>query len=64
VLDYSSGSFTDFILGDQADPAGPGLPIPEPVGPGPAKSQPVRVTEGPPEPWRYAHAEVLASLPP
>src|SRR6185312_15444169 len=38
VLDYSSGSFTDFILGDQADPAGPAPPIPEPVGPGPAES--------------------------
>jgi hypothetical protein len=38
VLDYSSGSFTDFILGDQADLAGPGPPIPEPVGPGPAES--------------------------
>ncbi len=38
MLDYSSGSFTDFILGDQADLAGPGPPIPEPVGPGPAES--------------------------
>jgi len=37
VLDYSSGSFTDFILGDQADLAGPGPPIPAPVGPGPAE---------------------------
>jgi hypothetical protein len=158
VLDYSSGSFTDFILGDQADLAGPGPPIPKPVGPGPvelaepagpgppgpvepgpaepgslgsvpgmpvsdmpvrngsardgpvpdgpaavvpssgepslvaghdgnevkapstrpmdlpllsfspghspARSQPVRATGGLPEPWRYAHADVLASLPP
>ena len=37
MLDYSSGSFTDFILGDQADLAGPGPPLPEPVGPGPAE---------------------------
>jgi hypothetical protein len=36
VLDYSSGSFTDFILDDQADPAGPGPPLPEPPGAGPA----------------------------
>ena len=163
VLDYSSGSFTDFILGDQADLAGPGPPLPEaagagsaelaePAGPGspspvepgpadpgpleslpgmpvsdisvpdvpvpdvpvpdvpvpdvpaavvpapgdpslvaghdvnevkasstrpmdlpllslspaggPARSQPVRAAGGLPEPWRYAHADVLASLPP
>jgi hypothetical protein len=32
MLDYSSGSFTDFILGDQADPAG----VAEPAGPGSA----------------------------
>jgi hypothetical protein len=127
VLDYSSGSFTDFILGDQADQAGPGPPVPEPdqpvpdvpvavvpssgepslvagrdvnevkapstrpmdlpaqAGPprgvtstrpmdlsllsfspagGPARSQPVRTAEGLPEPWRDAHADVLASLPP
>jgi hypothetical protein len=37
VLDYSSGSFTDFILSDQADLAGPGPPPPEPVGAGPAE---------------------------
>jgi hypothetical protein len=37
VLDYSSGSFTDFILGDQPDLAGPGPPLPEPAGPGPAE---------------------------
>ena len=39
MLDYSSGSFTDFILGDQADLAGPGPPIPEPDQPEP--DQPV-----------------------
>jgi hypothetical protein len=33
-------------------------------GDGPARSQPVRATGGLPEPWRYAHADVLASLPP
>jgi hypothetical protein len=164
VLDYSSGSFTDFILSDQADPAGPVPPPLEPVGPGlaepagtgppgpaepgpfkplpevpvlavpgpavpgpdvpvpdgpaavapssgdpslavghdvnevkapstrpmdlpvpvgsprgvtstrpmdlpllsfsPAGSQPARAAEGMPEPWRNAHADVLASLPP
>ncbi len=120
VLDYSSGSFTDFIRGDQADPAGPG-PLPrepadagraevgEQAGPGspgltepgsprpvaamsvldgpvprsvtstrpmdlplssfspargPAGPQPVQTAGGLPEPWRYAHADVLASLPP
>src|SRR6476620_11570523 len=57
VLDYSSGSFTDFILGDQADLAGPGPPIPEPAGPGPAESaeapgpgSPGPVEPGPAEP--------------
>jgi hypothetical protein len=30
---------------------------------GPAGSQPVRAAEGLPEPWRDAHADVLASLP-
>jgi hypothetical protein len=57
VLDYSSGSFTDFILGDQADLAGPGPPIPKPVGPGPAGSagaagpgSPGPVQPGPAEP--------------
>jgi len=57
VLDYSSGSFTDFILGDQADLAGPGPPIPEPVGPGPAEpagaagpGSPGPVEPGPAEP--------------
>jgi hypothetical protein len=122
VLDYSSGSFTDFILGDQADRAGPGPPPPEPAEPamvapaaddpspvtgddlddgdapstrpmelspssaaprgvtstrpmdlpllsfspagGPARSQPAQASEGLPEPWRDAHADVLASLPP
>jgi hypothetical protein len=140
MLDYSSGSFTDFILGDGADLAGPGPPLPEPPGPAesaplesapgmpvldepaavvpppgdaslvtgndgnggspaggrpmdpsapvglprgvtstrpmdlpllsfspassPARSQPVRTEEGLPEPWRDAHADVLASLPP
>jgi hypothetical protein len=143
LLDYSSGSFTDFILSDQADLAGPGPPprepsppepaepgsleplpaismldgsVPEepamvapsasdtslvngnevrasgtrppdqpaPAGsprgvtstrpmdlpllafspaPGPAGSQPVRAAERLPEPWRDAHADVLASLP-
>ena len=117
VLDYSSGSFTDFILADQAGLAGPGPlppepprltepgppepvpampvldgPVPEepamvasPAGPprsvtstrpmdlplssfsparGPATLQPVQTAGGLPEPWRYAHADVLASLPP
>jgi hypothetical protein len=57
ALDYSSGSFTDFILGDQADLAGPGPPIPEPVGPGPAEpagpagpGSPGPVEPGPAEP--------------
>jgi len=36
MLDYSSGSFTDFILSDEADLAGPGPPLPEPSSPGPA----------------------------
>src|SRR5205823_12150970 len=31
---------------------------------GPARSQPVRAAEALPEPWRDAHADVLASLPP
>ncbi len=31
---------------------------------GPAWPQPVRTAEGLPEPWRDAHADVLASLPP
>jgi hypothetical protein len=31
---------------------------------GPATAQPVRTAEGLPEPWRDAHADVLASLPP
>jgi hypothetical protein len=35
VLDYRSGSFTDFILDDQADLAGPGPSLPEPAGVGP-----------------------------
>jgi hypothetical protein len=32
--------------------------------PGPARPQPVQTAGGLPEPWRYAHADVLASLPP
>ena len=76
VLDYRSGSFTDFILSGQADLAGPDVkassstppmdlpllafsPAPEPDG-----SQPVGAAERLPEPWRDAHADVLASLPP
>jgi hypothetical protein len=47
VLDYSSGSFTDFILGDQANRAGPGPPPPEPAEPAmvaPAADDPSPVT--------------------
>ena len=54
LLDYSSGSFTDFILGDQADPAGPGPPLAEPVGPGlaepPGPGSPGPGSPGPAEP--------------
>ena len=47
-LDYSSGSFTDFILGDQADPAG----LAEPAGPG----SPGPVEPGPAEPGSLGSA--------
>jgi hypothetical protein len=51
VLDYSSGSFTDFILGDEADLAGPGPPPPEPAGPGsPGLAEPGLAEPGPLEP--------------
>jgi len=69
VLDYSSGSFTDFILGDQADLAGPGPPLPEPAGAGPAElaepagpRSPSPAEPGPAEPGP-ADSGPLESLP-
>ncbi|HXZ74880.1 MAG TPA: hypothetical protein VEH31_28995, partial [Streptosporangiaceae bacterium] len=50
MLDYSSGSFTDFILGDEADLAGPGPPLPEPRSPGPAESATLGPVPGMPVP--------------
>jgi hypothetical protein len=65
VLDYRSGPFTDFIAGDQPDPAGAAATDQRnPAGaaatdPGNAAARP-----GLPEPWRDARADVLAGLPP
>ncbi|HYA52139.1 MAG TPA: hypothetical protein VEG33_13300 [Streptosporangiaceae bacterium] len=54
VLDYRSGSFTDFILDDQAGLAGPGPPPPELDGPEPEEPAAVVVPSlpepGGPEP--------------
>jgi hypothetical protein len=57
VLDYRSGSFTDFILGDRADPAGPGPPPPAPDGPEPEERAAVVPPAGDAAPVTGDHAD-------
>ncbi len=65
VLDYRSGPFTDFIAGDQPDPAGAAATDQRnPAGAAATDPGNPAARPGLPEPWRDARADVLAGLPP